>query len=118
MNQPVPKISESDVERVVRRDYPAVVVPTVLATLAEYGPKAWHNEPTRVRLAILRMADGNLDELRKALAVAQTDYRDVLAVAEYPQYFRAGNSIDRDEQKRQAIIQADWQQYRDWVSRP
>jgi hypothetical protein len=117
VNQPVPRISEADVERVVHRDYPPEVVPVVLAALQEYGAKSWHNEPARVRLAVLRLADGHLEKLHQELAVAKEDYRDVLAVAEYPEYFRAMGWIDRNPQKRQEIIAADLKQYQDWVQR-
>ena len=48
----------------------------VLAALATYGAKSWHNEPVRVRLAVLKLANGNLQKLQQQLAAADTDYRD------------------------------------------
>lgn len=113
----MPKVSDSDVERIVRRDFAAADVSTILALLQEYGTKTWHNEPARVRLGILRIADGNLDQLRKALAVANQDYRDILASAEYPRHLRLYNVPDRENPKRNEAIEADWQQFREWFER-
>jgi hypothetical protein len=52
------------------------------------------------------------------LTQRQCDYRDVLGPAEYPGYtkrmFRIGE-LAQDEQQR--IIDADWRQYQDWLTR-
>jgi hypothetical protein len=51
---------------------------------------------------------------------AKSDYRDVLAAAEYPGYFRqvpgpGPGQVPADEEQR--IIDADWKQYHDWFTR-
>ncbi len=118
MNQPVPNVSDADVERIVRRDFPAGAVAEVLATLAAYGPKTWHREVARVRLAILKLAGGDLARLHRALATADTDFRDVLASAEYPAYLtNVPPSGPVTEQHREAI-ESDWAQYRRWFEQP
>jgi len=117
MSQPVPKVSEADVERIVRRDFPEPEVPAVLAALAAYGTKAWHNEVPRVRLAILKLAAGRGDALARAVALADVDYRDVLAAAEYPAYFRTISPVEPDTVKRKLAIDADWQEYRAWFEK-
>ena len=116
--QPVPHVSAADIERVVRRDFAEPKVPDALAILAEYGPQAWHREPARVRLAALKLANGSLEGLRQAIDRAKLDYRDVLALAEYPKYtqigFRARTFRSRIQQQ---IFADDWQQYERWLKK-
>ena len=57
-----------------------------LAILDEYQSDG--ASPTRVQLAVLKLAAGRLDELRREIETARRDYRDVLAPAEYPRYSR------------------------------
>ena len=74
--------------------------------------------PPFIRIAALRLAEGDIRKLRSAVATARQDYRDVLAYAEYPGYFDsvpAAGALSPEERKR--IIDADWNQYREWLSR-
>jgi len=114
--QPIPTVTGVDVERIVRRDYSANRVPEALAILEEYGNAAWHREAHRVRIAVLKLAAGNLQRLRSEMDSAKCDYRDVLAAAEYPGYFKQvpGPGRLRPEEERR-IIEADWKQYQDWL---
>lgn len=116
--QPVPNVSATDVERIVRRDYRPQEVASVLDDLTEYGKEAWHREPLRVRLAILRLAAGDREALRSHLEVAKRDYRDVLAGAEYPNYLRrVPASEDLADQEKQKAINQDWRQYQNWFEK-
>jgi hypothetical protein len=116
--QPSPTVTAADVERIVRRDFPADRTAEVLAMLDEYGQETWHRESHRVRLAALKLAAGDIKRLRYEIESAKRDYRDVLGPAEYPGYFkrmfRVGE-LAQDEQQR--IIDADWRQYQDWLTR-
>ncbi len=116
-DQPIPQVSQADVDRIVRRDFPAQAVTDVLSILDRYNAHAGPpNE--RVRLAVLKLAGGNLEALAKSIEDAQADYRDVLTAAEYPQYARKVTQPDRlpqDEIDR--IIDADWMQYQAWLTR-
>lgn len=117
-SQPIPNVSGADVERVVRREFPADRVGEVLSMLGEYGTESWHREADRVRLAALKLASGGIERLRSAIESAKCDYRDVLASAEYPGYFeqvpRTGALAPEQEQR---IIDTDWRQYQDWLTR-
>lgn len=113
MNQPVPKISDADVERLVRREFP-LDADKALAVLNEYGIKEYHREPARVKVAVLRMAGGDLKRLRSYVDLAKTDYRDVLAPAEYPVYFRTIGASSTQADKDRAVAE-DWRQYSSWV---
>lgn len=86
--------------------------------LGEYGTDSWHRESDRVRLAALKLASGSLGKLRQAIETAKSDYRDVLAVAEYPDYFKRvpRPGVLSPEQERR-IVESDWKQYQDWLTR-
>src|SRR5687768_4581170 len=111
-SQPTPKVTSADVDRVVGRDYPPEQRSEVLATLQRYGNEEWHREVDRVRLAALKLAAGSLTALRSHVEIAQIDYRDVLAAAEYPSYMKRDFHIDElPAEERAKIIDDDWMQY-------
>jgi len=113
--QSVPKITPSDVERIVSREFPVDQVANVMAILGEY---TWQRERPRVQLAALKVADGDLQRLRTSIESANRDYRDVLAAAEYPAYSKVGfrtKELPADEQRR--IMDSDWRQYEAWLRR-
>ncbi len=116
--QPTPDVSAEDVERILRRDFPDNQIDEARRLLQTYGTESWHRETHRVRLAALKLAAGDVDRLRIEIDTAGTDYRDVLAPAEYPEYFRrirSPNSVSPEERRR--IIDADWKQYSQWLAR-
>lgn len=88
-----------------------------MSIVHDYGTQDWHREPTRVRLAALKMADGNVQKLRSCIESAKRDYRDALAAAEYPAYCKLkwGKSILAEERDR--IFASDWRQYEEWLNR-
>ena len=117
-SQPVPQVTASDVERVVRRDFPGSRVAEVLTMLADYGTENWHREPDRVRMAVLKLAAGNVERLRSEIESAKNDFRDVLAYAEYPRYMgQVPPSEAVSEEEKRQIIASDWKQYLDWLTR-
>lgn len=114
MKQPTPSVNADDVERIVRRDYPAPVVDDVLARIATV--EVW--EKPRVVLACLKLAGGNLDRLRANLADASGYYRELLSRAEYPLATKRWFRIDRlSEDEVRAIYEKDWRQYSEWLTR-
>jgi hypothetical protein len=115
--QPVPKLTDADVERIVRRDFPSDKVAEVFTVLEAYGTEPWHREPARVRIAACKLAAGNLDRLQQEIARAKEDYRDTLAAAEYPRYCRCvpgPEMVSEEDEKR--VIDADWKQYQEWFN--
>ena len=115
--QPTPTVTNEDVERIALRDFPSESSP-VLEILGEYGAEEWHREVDRVRLAVLKLAAGNVDRLLSAIDTAKRDYRDVLASAEYPKYSRlVGPSEVVSPDEVQRIVEADWEQYSAWLAR-
>jgi hypothetical protein len=73
----------------------------VTEALAGYGAKTAHREVDHVRLGILKLAEGSAERVREYAAVALSDYRDVLAWAEYPEYMRT-EARNRPERERSA----------------
>ena len=119
VHQPIPDVSVTDVERIVRRDFPKDEFDSALAALGQYADGSLPRECPRVQLAALKLAQGDLQSLRRHIANAERDYRDVLAAAEYPRYMSAGmfrvRELSRKEQ--QAIADSDWDQYQRWLAK-
>jgi hypothetical protein len=85
--------------------------------LDEYGTCSWEVGRERVQLAILKLSEGDLDTLRSYMALAKTDYRDVLAMAEYPGQFALGfvGWKELPEADKERIRDEDLQQYTNWL---
>lgn len=74
-------------------------------------------EPSRVQLAILKLSEGDAQLLLHYLHTAQSDYRDVLAWAEYPEQLDSGKTAyNASEEDYQAVLKRDRQQYEDWLA--
>lgn len=85
------------------------------AALSRYGRQNWHAEIDRVRLAILKLAGGDLTAIDKGVDAADVDYRDTLASAEYPAYSLLRPGIDPLEPEAQSAIESDRRQYLEWI---
>ena len=119
MKQPIPQIKPADVERVVRRDFPADEYATVMAILSEYGTEKRHQECTRVQLAALKLANGSVQKLRAWIREAKLDFRDVVGPAEYPAYNQRRVLLrDLPAEEKSRIVDSDWRQYLEWLKRP
>jgi len=89
--------------------------------LADYGRASHEGEPGRVRLAILRLADHDLQRLAEVRVLAATDYRDVLMMAEYPEESALppvfGRPLTRDERRALRDARArDRRAYEVWLA--
>jgi hypothetical protein len=112
--QPTPSVTDDDVARVVRRDYPASAVDGILALIATVEVR----EKARVVLACLKIADGDVARLRSNLAEASGYYREILGEAEYPLATRRWSQIPSlPESAIRAIYDEDWRQYAEWLTR-
>ena len=71
----------------------------------------------RVRLAVLKLSHGDLEELKNRIDVAKCDWRDVLGPAEYPEAMGFGllNLDKLDAKSRDALNERDQKQYDDWL---
>ena len=104
-------------ERIVQRDFPPEQVAAVLAVLDEYGKQIGDGGVDRVRLAVLKLADRDLQKVRYWLEQAKCDYRDVLLPAEHPRYRKKWNpkKCASEEEWRKKMIDSDWAQYERWL---
>ncbi|MBN2591982.1 MAG: hypothetical protein JXA81_00640 [Sedimentisphaerales bacterium] len=118
MEQPVPKVTDKDVERIALRDFGMDKLSEAMDILEKYGKQEWTRPGSpRVRLAVLKLANGELEELSRYTKIAIQDFRDVISMAEYPIY-SAEVGFERVAQNIQkAAIEADWEQYQDWLKK-
>ncbi len=87
----------------------------ILGILNLYGRETYERERERVQIAILKLSDGNLEKLRKSIEIAKSDYRDVLAYAEYPEEMGKDTWRMSDKEARR-IREKDRQQYLNWLN--
>lgn len=79
-----------------------------------YGVERHEQEAVRVKLAILKLAGSDLDEIKKMTNHAKADFRDVIAWAEYPRQSKKWSMPDGP--KKNKLIIADRQEYEQWLS--
>jgi len=88
-----------------------------MSMLNEYGANDWQRESHRVRLAVLKLANGNIEELRRLIEWAKNDYRDVIAPAEYPMATKKlFTRKTLTEEEMETIYKKDWDQYQQWIN--
>ena len=114
--QPAPTITENDINRIIRRDYPGDQYSVAMEVLNAYGKEEYHREQNRVRMAALKLSAGDIVKLKEYTNIAMGDYRDVLAFAEYPNYMKEKDIQSSSSEHRKAIIDKDWKQYCDWLN--
>lgn len=103
------------VEALVHRLFGPADRDAAAAALERYGHAPHEREPVRVRVAALKLSQGDLGRLREAIDRARRDYRDVLAWAEYPEELERPTWRLPPEEV-QGIRARDLAQYRDWLA--
>lgn len=89
----------------------------IMGILDSYGSQTYERERERVQIAILKLSEGDLEKLQRTVAAAKTDYRDVLAWAEYPEEMRKDTWKMTDKEEVARIRESDRKQYLDWLNR-
>jgi hypothetical protein len=116
MTLQVPRVSREDVLRIVRREFPPDERRAALELLDEYGSDYGCRE--RVQLAILKLSRGDIEQVRRYVRVAQVDFRDVIAPAEYPRFWEVGfvgvEEMSAAEVRR--LKRDDSRQYQAWLA--
>jgi hypothetical protein len=85
----------------------------VVCILETYGVESYEQESVRVRLAILKLSDNSVREVRKNTQYAKEDFRDILAWAESPNLGKVWNQPDGPE--KQKVIDLDRANYSKWL---
>jgi hypothetical protein len=114
--EPTHGATQDDVERIVRRDFRTEQLLDVMSALKEFDNQL-ESTRIRVRLAVLKLSDGNLEALKKYITVAKQDFWDVISLAEYCGTAAIVRNLPKPLSKkdRQQIAGALWQQYEDWL---
>lgn len=86
----------------------------VLSILNLYGLEEHEGEVERVQIAILKLSENDLQQLKEAVQEAKRDYRNVLAWAEFPDELLA--STWEMNNKVNDIRNKDKKQYLDWLN--
>ena len=73
----------SDLLKEIQRLFPPEDVSKVSALLLGYGEHAYEREVERARWDILRVSGNDTAKLERMVAMAKTDYRDLIVAAEY-----------------------------------
>jgi hypothetical protein len=114
VEQPVPKVSQADALRIIARDFEPPNRERIRVLLAD--PELTLSP--RALLAVLKLSNGDVGLVAANLESARTDWRDVIAYAEYPAYMRATSGSTRlSADRRGELIEADWTQYQSWLNR-
>lgn len=114
MSQYLPDIQETDVDRVVQRDYPVELQPVIRDLIKNVEVI----EKPRVIMACLKIANGNFERLKGELANASGWWREIIGEAEYPNYTKKMFRIDRlSPEEKQRIIEKDRRQYLAWLEK-
>lgn len=85
----------------------------VISILNSYGVEKYEQEPIRLRLAILKLAGDNIEQVKLNTKYAKQDFRDVLVWAEYPR--QAGKWSMPDGPKKKKLVDADRAEHEEWL---
>ncbi len=99
----------------VKKCFPGCKEEEIMAFLDLYGEEPYERGRERVQIAILKLSDGDLDQLLVNVEVAKRDYRDVLAYAEYPEEMSNDNWKMSENEEIKRIRVRDRKQYIDWL---
>jgi len=86
----------------------------VIELLNTYGTEKHEQEPTRVRLAVLKLSGNDFEEIKRSVTFAKQDFRDVLTWAEYPRQGKKWTMPNGPMKEK--IIDADRTEYMEWLN--
>ncbi len=114
MEQFVPRVSPEDIDRVLRRDFPAEHHGELRALIDAIEVI----EKDRVILGCMKVAGGDVEKLKRNLGEATGYYREILLEAEYPGYRKKWSRFDKlPEEEQRKIVEKDKNQYLAWLNR-
>ena len=92
---------------------------SILSLLDEYGTQSWQRERERAQLDILKLSGGDLEQLRHYLNIAKSDYRDVIFLAEAPEFTVLGIAdwMKMPEPEKDHLAARDTDQFLEWLQR-
>lgn len=116
MEQKIPSISNDDINRIIKRDFPQLKPSEIEDVLKGYNSESERGK-NRVYASILKLSNGNIKLIREYVEKANIDYRDVIALSEYPNYSEYAFEDELPVQKKKQLIDDDWKQYEAWLDK-
>lgn len=114
-SQPHPNVSDEDLKRILRRDYPVESHEEISRLINELQLA----DKPRVVLACLKVGGKDPKRLQKELRDAPGYWREIISVAEYPLASKRWTRLQNEPaEARQKIYDADWKRYCDWLNKP
>jgi len=112
-----PYFQREVVERKVRSLFPGQDHAQILQLLDDNTPEFWGLE--RMQLNILKLSNGNLEQLHHYLKVAnsQTGILKVIDLAEYPKSSRVVDDKKLFGGKHKKLIEKDFREYKNWLKK-
>ena len=112
-----PYFSREVVERKVRSLFPDQDHAQILQLLDDYTPDFWGLE--RMQLNILKLSNGNLEQLHHYLKVAnsQTEFIKVIQMAESPESSRIVDQKEIGWGKHKKLVKKDYRDYLNWLKK-
>ena len=89
----------------------------IIQTLNKYGVEKYEQEPIRLRLAILKLAGNDFEQVKIITQYAKEDFRDVLVWAENPRRCGNGKFFLPGSPENQNLIAADRTEYKEWLEK-
>jgi len=114
MKQKTANVTDSDIERIILRDFARSDLKTVKIILSNYKTEG-AKERNRVYASALKLSAGDIDLLEKYVHRANVDYRDLIALSEYPNYTERMLDDDFSGKRKAKLIDDDWRQYQEWL---
>lgn len=111
--QRIPDFDKGELDFLINREFPerAQEIRNMFSGLQEF----WIST-TRTKAAILKLAEGNFDEIKGLIKQANADPRDVIAYAEYPRNMKidSAEKSKMSEEEKQEVFDKDWEEYQKW----
>jgi ABC-type methionine transport system ATPase subunit len=111
--QPAAKISDDLLDKIIKRDFKddADIVRTKFIKINSSGQKG----KNRILAGILKLANQDINVLDGLIEKANTDFRDILLLAEYPRNSKIGFE-ELDEEAMKNIYIDDFTEYSIWLN--
>lgn len=116
MEQKIPSISDSDIKRIIKRDFLQLKFSEIEDILKRYKSESERGK-NRVYASILKLSGGNIELVKKYVDEANADYRDLIALSEYPNYSEYVFEDKLPMEKKKQLINNDWDQYEAWLNK-
>ena len=116
MEQKIPNITTNDIKRILKRDFHNSNYFEMEEILSLYNSDNIMGK-SRVQAATLKLSNGDIALLKKYIELANKDFRDIIAMAEYPNYSQIAFSNNISMVEKEKLIEEDWIQYKSWLDK-